>query len=116
MDIITNHMLKGGWRRIYLADFMDILGELYGKRGKIRCIEWILDNLNSENQIIYTQTQIAKKSGVALCVVNETMKLLLKKDFIKKIGSVYIVNSKFICSFGSDKKNMMIAVKYREES
>ena len=36
-------------------------------------------------------------------------------DFIKKVGTVWLVNPKFVCAFGSDQKNANILIKYQEE-
>jgi hypothetical protein len=119
MEVIEkkiSHKLKGGWRRVYLTDFMDVLGELYGRASKLNVTYWIINNLNSDNQLIYNQTQIAKKCNISRRIVNETINYLIKKNFLKKVGASYMVNPSFICSFGSDKKNFLLGIQYREES
>ena len=111
----VSHNLKKGWRRVYLESFMEILTELYASGRKIDVVEFILNNLNSENQLTYTQSQVIKKTGIARQTVVDTYKHLIKMDFMKKIGAVFVVNPKFVCAFGSDKKNRIIAVKYLED-
>lgn len=108
----VSHSLKKGWRRVYLENFMELLAGLYSAGRKIDVIEFILNNLDSENKLCYTQEQVAKKSKVSKQIVVDTYKYLVKHDFMKKQGSVYVVNPKFVCAIGSDKKNRMIGVRY----
>lgn len=108
----VSHSLKRGWRRVYMENFMELLSSLYSAGRKIDVIEFILDNLNSENQLTLTQTQVIEKTGVSRPVVVETYKHLIEHDFMKKQGAVYVVNPKYVCAFGSDKKNATIAVNY----
>jgi Fic family protein len=108
----VNHSLKRGWRRVYLEVFMEVLTGLLSSSRKIDVVEFILDNLNSENQFIYTQDMIVKKTGISKQTVNSTFKHLVGVDFMKKIGTVYVINPKFITAFGSDKKNLNILIKY----
>ncbi|HEF7493804.1 TPA: replication/maintenance protein RepL, partial [Campylobacter jejuni] len=79
---------------------------------KIDVVEYILENLNSENQLTLTQTQVIKATKVSRPIVVETYKHLIEMDFMKKKGTVYVVNPKYVCAFGSDKKNRTIAINY----
>ncbi|WP_268898886.1 replication/maintenance protein RepL [Helicobacter cinaedi] len=45
--------MKRGWRRVYLEHFMELIA---GR--KIDVVEFILDNLNSENQLTMSQAQV----------------------------------------------------------
>lgn len=111
----VKHTLKGGWRRVYLEQFMEILTGLYSSGRKIDVVEFILNNLNSDNQFTMTQKSINKKTGIALQTINDTFKFLTSEEinFMKKIDSVYQVNTKYICAFGSDAKNKILAIKYQ---
>ncbi|EOH0160529.1 replication/maintenance protein RepL [Campylobacter jejuni] len=108
----VSHTLKKGWRRVYLEQFMEVLTGLYSSSKKLDIIEFILENLNSENQLTLTQAQVMKKLGVSSKTIVETYKYLIEVDFMKKQGSVFVVNPKFVCAFGSDKKNRTIAINY----
>lgn len=105
--------LKGGWRRVYLSDFMEILTSFASKR--IDVVEYILDNLNSENQFLKSQREVATALEISLKTVSVTFVKLQEMDFIKRTGPVYTVNPKFVCAFGSDQKNANILIKYQEE-
>ncbi|EGC0924306.1 hypothetical protein H8435_001843, partial [Campylobacter jejuni] len=98
----VSHNLKKGWRRVYLEQFMEVLTGLYASSKKIDVVEFILSNLNSENQLTLTQSYIAEKTGISFPIINETFKYLVKIDFMKKIGTAYVVNPKYVCAFGSD--------------
>lgn len=104
--------IKRGWRRVYLEHFMELIAGLYSAGRKIDVVEFILDNLNSENQLTMSQAQVIRASHISKPVVIETFQYLIANDFMKKQGSIYAINPKFICAFGSDKKNATIAVKY----
>ncbi|EAK7751997.1 hypothetical protein E7L98_09495, partial [Campylobacter jejuni] len=79
---------------------------------KIDIVEYILENLNSENQLTLTQEQVMKATKVSRQTIVDTYKHLIEMDFMKKKGSVFVVNPKYVCAFGSDKKNRTIAINY----
>lgn len=106
--------LKGGWRRVYLEQFMEILSKLYSSGRKIDVVEFILDNLNYENKFTMTQAQVAKALGVSNKTIVDTFKVLRNEGFLKKIGLCYTVNPEYICATGSDAKNANILLKIRE--
>lgn len=108
----VSHTLKKGWRRVYLEQFMEVLTSLYSSAKKIDIVEYILENLNSENQLTLTQEQVMKATKVSRQTIVDTYKHLIEMDFMKKKGSVYVVNPKYVCAFGSDKKNRTIAINY----
>lgn len=111
MEKAVSHTLKGGWRRVYMENFMEILTECSASK-KVKIIDFILSNLDSENKFTETQKSIIQKLGVSKPTIIETFKYLISKKFMVKKGTAYIVNIKYVCAFGSDKKNATIAVKY----
>lgn len=116
MEKQVSHSLKRGWRRVYMENFMELLTGLYSAGRKIDVIDFILENLNSDNQLTLTQQQVIQKTGISAQTVVDTYKHLVANDFMKKQGAVYVVNPKYVCAFGSDKKNATIAVKYSESN
>ena len=106
--------LKGGWRRVYLEQFMEILSKLYSSGRKIDVVEFILDNLNYENKFTMTQAQVANALGVSNKTIVDTFKVLRKEGFLKKTGLCYTVSPEYICATGSDAKNANILLKIRE--
>ena len=81
---------KGGWRRVFIRDYMDILTGLYQHAAKLDVVAWIIDNLDSQNRLIYNQTQVAEKSGIGRVTVNHTFRFLLQKKMLVKFGNVYV--------------------------
>lgn len=108
----VSHSLKKGWRRVYLEQFMELMTGLYSSNKKMDIIEFIINNLDSENKLTLTQAQVMEKVKVSTKTIVETYKYLIENDFMKKIGTAFVVNPKYVCAFGSDKKNRMIAIKY----
>lgn len=108
----VSHSLRKGWRRVYLEQFMELMTGLYSSNKKMDIIEFIINNLDSENKLTLTQAQVMEKVKVSTKTIVETYKYLIENDFMKKIGTAFVVNPKYVCAFGSDKKNRMIAIKY----
>jgi DNA-binding transcriptional regulator YhcF (GntR family) len=77
--------------KVWMKNFLISLGLIGNKKMKV-CF-WIIDNLDKENKLIYTQRQIAEKSNVALNTVMKTMYVLQNSKFLKKQNSgCYIIN------------------------
>lgn len=110
----VEHTLKGGWRRVYMENFMELITGLYSSGRKIDVIEFILSNLDTENKLTMTQEQVIEKSGISKMTVVNTYKHLIENNFMKKVGTAYIINPKYVCAFGSDKKNKRIMIEYNE--
>lgn len=108
----VSHSLKRGWRRVYMENFMELLTGIYGNMKQLDVVEFILDNLDSENKFTHTQMMIAEEIGVSFATVNKIFQYLVANDFMRKKGTAYVVNPKYVCAFGSDKKNATIAVNY----
>ncbi|SFC42106.1 replication/maintenance protein RepL [Butyrivibrio sp. YAB3001] len=76
--------------KVWMPAFITSLCAVSNQKAKVMC--WIIDNINKENQLIYTQRVIASKTNSSLETVNSTIKELLKKDFMRKVGKCYMVN------------------------
>ena len=114
MEKKVKHGLKRGWRRVYLENFMEILTGLYSAGRKIDVIDFILENLDSNNKFTLTQCQVVEQTKISKPIVIQTYRYLTDCDFWRKDGTCYIVNTNFVCAFGSDKKNAIIATRYSE--
>lgn len=110
----VSHNLKGGWRRVYMENFMELVTGIYGNIKQLEVVDFILSNLNSDNQFVYTQTQISEKTKISFPTINKIFQYLIDSDFMRKKGAIYIVNPKYVCAFGSDKKNQKILIEYSE--
>lgn len=112
-DKAVKHTLQGGWRRVYMENFMEILTDLTNSK-KLSVVEYILANLDSENKFTKTQAQISEAIKVSRPIVIQTYKYLISINFMKKTGLCYTINPKFVCAWGSDKKNARILINYHD--
>ena len=79
------------WMRNFIAT-IDLVGNQ-----KTKVAFWIVDNLNRDNQLLFTYRQIAEKSKVSLDTVRLTMGVLLDADFLRKASNgCYVVNPEII--------------------
>jgi len=79
------------WLRNFIAT-LDIIGNQ-----KTKLCFWIIDHLDRENKLCFTQRQIADMSGVGIKTVNLTMQILTKADFLRKVNqSVMMINPNII--------------------
>lgn len=100
------------FHKVWLQHLITSLDEISNK--KMELAFWIIENLNTENQLIMTQRAIAEKTGISLTTVRDTMKALQKGKtaFLVKINSgAYQVNPQVIWK-GSHGKRMGIVFDY----
>lgn len=82
------------FHKLFMRDFIRAIDIVSNKKTKI-CY-WIIDNINKDNQLLYSYRQISKITGISYSVVAETVKALLDADFLRKHGKVLIVNPDII--------------------
>ncbi len=88
---------------------LDIIGNQ-----KIRVVNYILENINSENLFVGTQRAIAENIEASTKTVNVTIKALIDSDFMTFVqDGVYRVNPNVIFK-GSKNKRMNILYKYHD--
>lgn len=79
------------WMRSFLTT-LDIVGNQ-----KTKVAFWIIEHLDKENKLCYTQRQMADETGASIQTVNFTIKALMDADFLRKVNQcVYIVNPDII--------------------
>ena len=98
------------WFEHLLASY-DLIGNQ-----KTKVANYIISNLNRENQLICSYRKIAEETGVSYPTVQETMKILLSVDFLQKInyGGVYRINPDVLFK-GTAKQRLSILQQYQEE-
>ena len=82
------------FHKLFMRDFIRGIDIVSNKKTKI-CY-WIIDNINKDNQLLYSYRQISEITGISYSVVAETVKALLDADFLRKHGKVLIVNPDII--------------------
>ena len=98
------------WFEHLLASY-DLIGNQ-----KTKVANYIISNLNRDNQLICSYRKIAEETGVSYPTVQETMKILLSVDFLQKMnyGGVYRINPDVLFK-GTAKQRLSILQQYQEE-
>ena len=110
VQVIDIEERDANFHKIWLSHILNSI-DLIGNQ-KTKLAFWILDNIDSENQLIMTQRKIAKNSGISLYTVSETLKVLMDSNFLQKINSgAYRVNPNVLWKGGKSAR-MNILLKY----
>lgn len=103
MQVVSIEERDANFHKIWLEHIihsMDIIGNQ-----KIRFAFWLIDQMNSENQITMTLRQMAKESGMSLDTVRRTMQALTESGFLKRYNlGVYQVNPEVIFKGGKNSR------------
>lgn len=108
----TDRQLKGGWKRVFLGDFLEILLEIGNT--KIKVLEYILNNVDSNNKLTMSMLQVSESVGISYKTTHGTFKKLEEKGLIRKFGTAWVVMPSFVSTFGSDAKNARLLTEYSE--
>ena len=112
VQVIDIEERDANFHKIWLSHILNSI-DLIGNQ-KTKLAFWILDNIDSENQLIMTQRKIAKNSGISLYTVSETLKVLMDSNFLQKINSgAYRVNPNVLWKGGKSAR-MNILFKYHQ--
>lgn len=103
-------MDKKGWRRAIIGDLMEVIEQIGNK--KIKVMEFLIDNMNTNNEIDLSQREVVEATGISIQTVNETFKALVETNLLKKIKRKYVLNTQIISAFGSSEKNKMLCINY----
>lgn len=92
-----------------IVQSLDIIGNQ-----KTRLAFWLIEHLDSNNQLIMTQRQISKKSGISLRTVTDTLGILQQSNFLQRINmGAYRVNPEVLFK-GSHAKRLNILLQYEQ--
>lgn len=114
MQVIDIEERDANFHKLWLGHILNSI-DLIGNQ-KTKLAFWILDNLNSENQLIMTQRQIADKSGISIQTVSRTLSALINSNFLKQQQSgVYLINPDVLFKGGKTAR-MNVLLKYHQEA
>lgn len=109
-DQIVKKVERSGFEITYLMYFMELFDKLGGKKYKV--VKYILENRNkSDNTLIITTTELAKKSKVSRQTVSDALKIMEKANLIKRRTGAIIVHGKLIHK-GSFSKEKYLMQKF----
>ncbi len=99
------------FHKVWMQSIISAL-DLIGNQ-KTKLAFWIIDNLDKENQLTYTQRQIVEVTGISLDTVNKTIKALIDCNFLRrKNGGCYVVNPDVIFK-GSRNGRLNVLLQYQ---
>jgi len=103
---------RQGFMITYLSSIVRLIDTLGNK--KMEVVKYILDNMElSNNTLIATQKEIAKKCQVSRPTVSKTLKLLDEANIIqKRVGSI-ILHPK-LAHRGSEEKEKYLLTKFTQ--
>ncbi len=94
-----------------LVELLDLVGN-----SKVRVLVWMLENRDSENRIIATQSVIAEGAGVSLKTVSRLLGEMREEDLISSPqNGVYRLTPDLIWK-GSHPSRMNILMQFRKEA
>ena len=107
MNVVSIEERDCNFHKLWLRHIIDSF-DLIGNQ-KTRLCFWIIENLDRENKLVYTYSQIAEKTGISLFTVKQTMKILLDSNFLtKRNAGCYVVNPNVIFKGGrTDRLNVL---------
>lgn len=113
MQVVQIEERDANFHKLWLGHILQSI-DLIGNQ-KTKLAFWILDNLNSENQLIMTQRKIAEKSGISYQTVSLTLKALIESNFLIKINSgAYRVNPDVLFKGGKGNR-LNVLLQYQDE-
>lgn len=96
----------GDYKKVFPKEFSKLIS--CTGTGAESVLAWIVDNLDSKNQLHGTQRGIAKEIGVSYGTLYKVFKALMDNDFLKMQRSgLYVLNSKAM-HYGNEINRMAI--------
>lgn len=113
MQVVEIEEKDANFHKLWLGHILQSI-DLIGNQ-KTKLAFWILNNLNSDNQLIMTQRKIADKSGMSYQTVSRTIKALIDSNFLVKINSgAYRINPNVMFKGGKTKR-LNVLLQYHDE-
>ena len=113
MQVIDIEERDANFHKIWLKHILTSI-DLIGNQ-KIKLAFWILDNMDSENQLIMSQREMARKNEISTKTVTQTLKILMEANFLQKINNsgAYRVNPNVLWK-GGKYARMNVLFKYHQ--
>lgn len=108
---IVKEVGDSGFKKVFLGEILGIIDEV--SNSKMKFLIWLLDSIDSKNQIIGTYDAFAQKSGISRETISRLVPILIKANVIKRhMPSVYMLNPDIVAGVGSNRRaNLLIQYK-----
>lgn len=102
---------RNGFEITYLAYLFDVFDQLGGQKYKV--FKYIVEHKSSDNTLIITNRELAKKCGVSTQTIYETLKLLKEKGLIAtRTGAIMVLPK--IAHRGKSGREQFLMHKFEE--
>ena len=102
---------RNGFEITYLAYLFDVFDQLGGQKYKV--FKYIVEHKSSDNTLIITNRELAKKCGVTVDTVSRTLKLLKEKGLIAtRTGAIMVLPK--IAHRGKANREQYLMHKFQE--
>ena len=111
VDVVIKPTSRHNFYITYLSAIVQTIDSVGNQKMKV--VKYILQNMDSNNKLVETTNEIAKKSGVSKGTVVETLKLLEKADIIARKTGCVMLSPKFAHK-GNIQKERYLMTKFQE--
>ena len=111
MQVISIEERDANFHKIWLGHIVQSL-DLIGNK-KIKVLNYLMENLNSENMFLEGQREVAKSLNISIQTVSRTFRALQESDFMRQPkNGIYQINPNIIFKGGKEKR-FNVLLKYQ---
>ena len=113
MQVISIEERDANFHKIWLGHIVQAL-DLIGNK-KIKIVNYLMENLNSDNMFLKTQREVAKNLNISIQTVSRTFRALQESDFMRQPrNGIYQINPNIIFKGGKEKR-LNILLQYQAD-
>lgn len=113
MNVINVEERDANFHKLWLGHIIQSL-DLIGNK-KIKVLNFIMNNLNSENYFLMTQQEMEKALGISRKTISDTMKALQESDFLTLVRSgTYRINPDVLFKGGKNNR-LSVLIEYHDQ-
>lgn len=113
MNVINVEERDANFHKLWLGHIIQSL-DLIGNK-KIKVLNFIMNNLNSENYFLMTQQEMEKALGISRKTISDTMKALQESDFLTLVRSgTYRINPDVLFKGGKNNR-LNVLIEYHDQ-
>ena len=111
MQVISIEERDANFHKIWLGHIVQSL-DLIGNK-KIKVLNYLMENLNSENMFLEGQREVAESLNISIQTVSRTFRALQESDFMRQPkNGIYQINPNIIFKGGKEKR-FNVLLKYQ---
>lgn len=114
MQVISIEERDANFHKIWLGHIVQALN-LVGNK-KIKIVNYLMENLNSDNMFLKTQREVAKDLNISIQTVSRTFRTLQESDFMRQTRyGIYQINPDIIFKGGKEKR-LNVLLQYHQQN